>query len=487
MSFLQIIAPQTLSAPSVQWRRALAAAAIRWATLTLDVTIACCALALLIIVTTGGVDLGWMSMTRASRPFLALCVLLPIRLAQPGPAWPRWFASLHAVGARVGRLVDAHVSDGVRDVTFAFVVSRVGAIAIGFFVNLLFPPDRARPWRLPFDNATLAETFAAWDSGWYYDIATRGYFYSSTSESSVAFFPLYPLAMRVLAWPFGSTAEAIWVAGVAISITSFLLALLVLHDLTMRLVVDRDVARRAVLYLSVFPFSFFLSRVYPSGLFLLLTLLAISMAVRSRWGWAGVCGALAALTRPQGILIVVPLALMAARGGGRDAVFRLARLAPVPLAFLGFHVYIGLLSGEPLAWFASEDQWDYSLGNPPWEQLLWLLSTVEQHGPYAYFTSSALAPYQLFHGVVALFLLACVPAVFTRLGAPLGFYVLASLLVPLSGNALSGIGRYGAVLFPVFMMLATIKSRRMHEALLIIWSLFLALFVGLFVTWHPIY
>jgi hypothetical protein len=93
----------------------------------------------------------------------------------------------------------------------------------------------------------------------------------------------------------------------------------------------------------------------------------------------------------------------------------------------------------------------------------------------------------LFHGVVALFLLACVPTVFTRLGAPLGCYVLVSLLVPLSGNALSGIGRYGAVLFPVFMMLATIESRRMHEALPIIWSLFLALFVGLFVTWHPIY
>ena len=99
LSFLQIFAPETLSAPSIQWRRSLAAGAIRWATVTLDVTIACCTLALLIIVTTGGVDLGWMSMTRASRPFLALCVLLPIRFAQPGPVWPRWCDSLRAAGA----------------------------------------------------------------------------------------------------------------------------------------------------------------------------------------------------------------------------------------------------------------------------------------------------------------------------------------------------------------------------------------------------
>jgi len=184
---------------------------------------------------------------------------------------------------------------------------------------------------------------------------------------------------------------------------------------------------------------------------------------------------------------VIPLALMAANGGGRDSLVRLAKLAPVPLAFIGFNVYIDVLAGEPLAWFASEAHWGYSLGNPPWDQLLALFSTVERHGLYDYFHSSELAPYQLFHGVAALFLLACVPAVFSRIGRPLGCYVLASLLVPLSGNALSGIGRYGAVLFPVFMMMATIKSKRMHEVVLVIWSLFLALFVGLFVTWHPIY
>ena len=224
---LQVIAPV---APSVRARRPLSAVAIQGGAATLDVTIGCCVIALLIIVTTGGVDLGWVSVTRASRPFLVLCVLLPIRLAQPGPAWLHRGAWLRAVGARAGRFVDAHVSDGVRDCAFAFVVSRIGAVAIGFFVNLLFPPDRARPWQLPFDKATLAETFAAWDSGWYFDIASRGYYYSATGESSVAFFPLYPMTMRMVAWPFGSSDAAIWSAGVGISMTCFLAGLLVLHE-----------------------------------------------------------------------------------------------------------------------------------------------------------------------------------------------------------------------------------------------------------------
>jgi hypothetical protein len=65
--------------------------------------------------------------------------------------------------------------------------------------------------------------------------------------------------------------------------------------------------------------------------------------------------------------------------------------------------------------------------------------------------------------------------------------VLASLLVPLSGNALEGIGRYTAVLFPVFMVLGGLRSQRMHEALLIIAALLRSLFVILFVTLRPIY
>ena len=54
------------------------------------------------------------------------------------------------------------------------------------------------------------------------------------------------------------------------------------------------------------------------------------------------------------------------------------------------------------------------------------------------------------------------------LGLALGAYVAVSLYVPLSGNALEGIGRYAATLFPVFMLLGSVvRSRRVHEAILI--------------------
>jgi hypothetical protein len=457
--------------------------------MALDIAIGFYAFALVVIAVTGGLDLGWLTIRQAAKPILVLWILVPIRLTlyflprATGPA-----ERTGAAARGMMRSVADRMPPAVRDVAFAFLVTRLASFSIGFLINLLYPPARARPFDLPFEYAKLAETFAAWDSGWYFDIATRGYYYSADGQSSIAFFPLYPMAMRAFAWPFGSSEAAVWAAGIAISCAAFFLGLLVLHGLTERMCGDREIARRTVLYVSVFPFSFFLARVYPSGLFFLLTVLAVSTAHRSRWWLAGVCGGLAALTRPQGVLIAIPLGLMALKGTRpRESLTRLVAMAPIPLAFIGYNVYIGSLAGHPLAWLASEGQWGFSLGHPPWEQLLGLIAKLERYGLYDYFFTSNLAAYRLFHGAAALFLLGTIPAVFTRLGTPLGLYVLVSVLVPLSGNALEGIGRYGAVLFPVFMVLGMVKSPRFHEALLIIWAVFLALFVGLFATWHPIY
>ncbi len=459
-----------------------------WAAHVLDVAIAFYGLALFVVVVWGGVDLGFLSINQAAKPILVLWFLVPVRLAmRSGPLQIRFRQSWRPELLRLEALA-ARIPPAVRDVAFAFLVTRLAVTSIGFLFNLLYPSARTRPFDLPFESAKLAETFAAWDSGWYFDIAKRGYYYSADGQSSIAFSPLYPMAMRALAWPFGSSDAALWSAGIVISFAGFLLGLIVLHQLTHRICGDRDVARRTVLYLAVFPFSFFLTRVYPSGLFFMFSVLAVSLAYGSRWWLAGLVGALAALTRPQGILVAVPLLLMALQGvRGRELLTRLVALAPLPLAFLGYHVYIGMLAGHPLAWIESERQWGFTLGNPPWEQLLQLIARIERYGLYDYFFTSNAAAYHLFHGVVALFFLAMTPAVFKRLGVPLGAYVLVSLLVPLTGSALEGIGRYSAVVFPVFIALAMIKSPRVHEALLIVWSLFLALFVGLFVTWRPIY
>src|SRR6202011_4470518 len=48
---------------------------------------------------------------------------------------------------------------------------------------------------LPFLDAWIR-----WDARWYETIALHGYSFTERAQSSVAFFPLYPLLMRAFAW-----------------------------------------------------------------------------------------------------------------------------------------------------------------------------------------------------------------------------------------------------------------------------------------------
>lgn len=458
--------------------------------LVLDVLIASYALGLAVILVTGGVDLAVISLHQAEKPTLVLAILIPLRLALGERSWlmaPQRIPRLTPIWTMARDRMA--VSPALVDVAFALAATQAATFSIAFIANLLFTPYRLRGFAMPFKHQKVAEIFAAWDSGWYFDIARRGYYFTADGQSSIAFFPLYPMLMRVVAWPFGGTDKAIWLGGIVVSCAAFALALLALHRFTEKVFGDREVARRAVLYLAIFPFSLFFTRVYAESVFLLTTVLAVSRASDGQWWRAGMWGALATLARPNGILIALPLALLALGGRPPTRVLasRFTALLLIPVALASYCAYVYTLSGDPLGWLSAQSQWDYSLGHPPWRQLLTMVRRIVHYGFYDYFFVSKMAAFRLFHGVAALIFLALTPGIFKRLGVAMGAYVLASLLVPLSGSALEGVGRYSAVLFPAFMLAGSFKSPRLHEAILITASLFLALFICLFGTGRPIY
>src|SRR6266508_3281442 len=358
--------------------------------LALDLIIAVYSVALVVVLTTGGVDLGFVTLNDASKPILVLLIAVPLRITLGHPFFlleMPWRSALPQL-TTIRRMTIGGVPPAMVDVAFVVVVTRVASFSIGFIANLLFVgPSRVRAFTMPFRNEKFAEIFAAWDSGWYFDIASRGYYFNPHGQSSIAFFPLYPMLMRAVAWPMGGTEKMIWLAGILISCTAFALALLALHRLTERVTGDREAAGRTIFYLAVFPFSLFFTRVYAESVFLLMTVLAVSRAHDGRWWRAGLWGALATLTRPNGITIGLPLACLALAGqpAARELARRFIALLLIPIALAGYCAYVYTLSGDPLAWLSAQVHWGYSLGHPPWEQLLKMIGRVVKHGLYDYF------------------------------------------------------------------------------------------------------
>jgi len=150
-------------------------------------------------------------------------------------------------------------------------------------------------------SPSLISIWQRFDANWYLRISNTGY----SIGGSTAFFPLYPFLMCL----FGKLLGSDFWAGLLLSNLALIGALYLLYQIAATLF-DVQSARRAVLYLLIFPSAFFLITVYTESLFLFLSLMSFYYAHRSRWELAAIFGVLSALTRLQGVLLIVPLAFM---------------------------------------------------------------------------------------------------------------------------------------------------------------------------------
>jgi len=132
----------------------------------------------------------------------------------------------------------------------------------------------------------------------------------SSISSNYAFFPFYPLMIRILGYPlrvFGLTPIATaTLAGVLISALGTLFGMLALFDLT-RNSLGEEGALRAVFYLIVFPTSFFLIQIYTEGLFVGLAFGCLALLKRQHWLPAALLAVAATMTRAVGVALVIPM------------------------------------------------------------------------------------------------------------------------------------------------------------------------------------
>ena len=346
----------------------------------------------------------------------------------------------------------------------------------------------------------LVATLGRWDSVWYLAIADGGY----GDGAREAFFPLYPLLVKLAGLPVGSAL----VGGALLSTALLLVALVILHRLV-ALDHGRAVARNAVLVTALFPMSYFFSAVYSESLFLALSVGAVYAARRDRWALAGTLGALAAATRSAGIVLLVPLVLIYLWGAGppalrarrplrRDALW----LGLVPLGLAAYCGFLALEGLDPLAPFHAQDVWFRSFAGPfagiwdgavaAWQGARQLVSGAREP---VYFTAAGGDPFVVARHNIELFAwlllgAAAVAGTLRRLPAAYGAYVLAALALPLSypvgPQPLMSLPRFLAVLFPLAIWLALWMTGRAWRERLVLGSFAaaLAIYTGIFATWH---
>jgi hypothetical protein len=196
----------------------------------------------------------------------------------------------------------------------------------------------------------------AWDGGWYQLIAARGYVLVPGEQSDPAFFPLLPMILYAL----DQLGVPLLVAGILVVNTAFLVGLVGLYQLGRQLLPEAD-ARRAACYAAIFPVSFVFSMVYSESLALAGVVGAGLFAVRGSWLACAACIAAATLARPQGLLVLLPVAVLAARAWPGLAAWARARAACAllagPAALACYVIYLWWKLADPFAWQHAESAW----------------------------------------------------------------------------------------------------------------------------------
>lgn len=301
-------------------------------------------------------------------------------------------------------------------------------------------------------------TLDRWDGRWYRMVARGGYLLVPGRQSDPAFFPLYPILLRIV-----HAAGVGWgVAGPLLSNLAFLLGLVLFYRLS-REMFSEPLARRATTYLAIFPLSYVFSMTYPEGVVLVLLLAAPLAALRGRWWLAAVCAGAAALARPEGLFLALPLADIAWRQRhSLSPTHRGAALAAVvaPIAAIAsYSLYLATVLHDPLAWSQAQRAWGRQFRISGAYHAFAQLPVTIGHDAW------------LMRDVVFFFVYLVLLYAAWRVGTPLAWLVAGAAIVilPIFTGAFDSIARFGLLAPPLFWGLAGLtKDERSARAVRVV-------------------
>jgi len=300
-----------------------------------------------------------------------------------------------------------------------------------YYANL-HGPSAPGPW---------SRYFSTWDTQGYLMISEYGY---GVEQPLAAYFPLWPFCVRLFSYLTGGDHL---LAGTILANLMSIFGLLALYELIL-LNKDQGVADRTLLLMLAFPGALFFLFPYTEALFLLVSVMLFYHMSKGNYWIAGIFGFFAALARPVGILLAIPLALHILKKRKFPALVSIA----FPMA--GYLVYLLILkvsTGDAFSGFAAQ-------------KLFISQASVLRIFDIPGFLQALASP-ELLHGFSGSvidrvwFVLLCIslPLIW-KMNTDWFFYSLLVGFIPAMSNQFVSFTRYSLVIFPLFIAVAQVFS-----------------------------
>ena len=333
------------------------------------------------------------------------------------------------------------------------LIAKLAVFSIGYasaYTSALASGNSTDPLQL------FMNQFSQWDGPHYMYIAQNGYTNQGDPANFIVFFPLYPFLVRLITFDFAS----INLSGLIISNTSSIIAVIYLFKIA-KLDYSDSVAKKAVLFLSVFPTAYFLSAVFTEGLFLALVIASLYYARNAKWAFAGVLSLLASLTRIAGLLLLPVLIVEYLHQKEWKIKATNLKLIWISLPASGFLAYLLInyqVTGNFFSFVEIERTHWYQTLNP----LDGLLGAVGWSTNGAFPDSLTIGSAQVIFAAFGLTMVIAgfIAAYKLRLRPSYAVYMLLIWMLAVSTSFWISIPRYVLGMFPMFMLLALLSRKK---------------------------
>jgi Gpi18-like mannosyltransferase len=343
------------------------------------------------------------------------------------------------------------------------------------------------------------------DTPHYLKIAKHWYASSGADAKYIVFYPLYPICITMVNFlvsnlamggliisklfglssgnPFYGTLQSLstdsyFISGVIISNICLIIACYFLYRLA-NLDYEETKARRAVIFLLLYPFSVFLIGIFTESLFIMLSVMVLYYMRRQKWMIAGLLGFLASMTRTQGIILMIPVLYEYALVNEWFTGFRFTpakifgvfkKLKPnllfILIMPLGFGVYLlinKLIQGD---WFAF---YKHITVEPWWQGQDWIGNNLYQHYDMSQqYYSLGLLIYKVQIVEFFIFCGLVVYGLWKRVRTSYIVYMLVYLMVTYTSSWMISGPRYMMSDIPLYIVLAAASGKRNVQAAILI-------------------